>query len=107
MHHVVGQIAEEPLGILHVEGVVIGLDQAGGGSMRHGPRTPVTHGTIRLPLHSLRQPRLPPSPSGGCETAGAAQPIAYRSEAPTSELQSLLRISYAVFCLKKKSKSHT
>src|SRR3546814_5898503 len=58
MHHVVGQIAEEPLGILHVERVVIGLDQAGGGSMRHGPRTPVTQGTIRLPLHSLRQPRL-------------------------------------------------
>src|SRR3546814_4462258 len=56
MHHVVGQIAEEPLGILHVERVVIGLDQAGGG----------------------------------------------RSEEHTSELQSLMRISYAVFCLKKK-----
>src|SRR3546814_2643696 len=27
---------------------------------------------------------------------------AWRSEEPTSELQSLLRISYAVFCLKKK-----
>src|SRR3546814_8402012 len=29
-----------------------------------------------------------------------------RSEEPTSELQSLMRISYAVFCLKKKQK-HT
>src|SRR3546814_7587189 len=29
-----------------------------------------------------------------------------RSEEHTSELQSLLRISYAVFCLKKKKKSH-
>src|SRR3546814_5122737 len=28
----------------------------------------------------------------------------YRSEEPTSELQSLMRISYAVFCLKKKKK---
>src|SRR3546814_5150208 len=28
-----------------------------------------------------------------------------RSEAHTSELQSLMRISYAVFCLKKKNKS--
>src|SRR3546814_4290655 len=28
--------------------------------------------------------------------------IAYRSEEHTSELQSLMRISYAVFCLKKK-----
>src|SRR3546814_8429699 len=27
-----------------------------------------------------------------------------RSEEPTSELQSLMRISYAVFCLKKKNK---
>src|SRR3546814_8484230 len=30
-----------------------------------------------------------------------------RSEEHTSELQSLMRISYAVFCLKKKNKSHT
>src|SRR3546814_8966037 len=30
-------------------------------------------------------------------------PIATRSEEHTSELQSLMRISYAVFCLKKKN----
>src|SRR3546814_10557937 len=30
----------------------------------------------------------------------------YRSEAHTSELQSLMRISYAVFCLKKKIKDN-
>src|SRR3546814_20752204 len=30
-----------------------------------------------------------------------------RSEEHTSELQSLMRISYAVFCLKKKMTSHT
>src|SRR3546814_5796264 len=30
-----------------------------------------------------------------------------RSEEHTSELQSLMRISYAVFCLKKKNKPHT
>src|SRR3546814_3694035 len=30
-----------------------------------------------------------------------------RSEEHTSELQSLMRISYAVFCLKKKKKYHT
>src|SRR3546814_9000634 len=30
-----------------------------------------------------------------------------RSEEHTSELQSLMRISYAVFCLKKKTRSHT
>src|SRR3546814_10318512 len=33
--------------------------------------------------------------------------IALRSEEHTSELQSLMRISYAVFCLKKKKKKNT
>src|SRR3546814_6313074 len=32
--------------------------------------------------------------------------IQQRSEEHTSELQSLMRISYAVFCLKKKTKIH-
>src|SRR3546814_7065519 len=32
------------------------------------------------------------------------QPVDARSEEHTSELQSLMRISYAVFCLKKKKK---
>src|SRR3546814_4459249 len=31
----------------------------------------------------------------------------YRSEEHTSELQSLMRISYAVFCLKKKTQKNT
>src|SRR3546814_13646691 len=35
-------------------------------------------------------------------------PVVARSEEHTSELQSLMRISYAVFCLKKKkNKQHT
>src|SRR3546814_1334047 len=33
------------------------------------------------------------------------QTAAWRSEEHTSELQSLMRISYAVFCLKKKKKT--
>src|SRR3546814_2655647 len=33
--------------------------------------------------------------------------VAARSEEHTSELQSLMRISYAVFCLKKKTHKHT
>src|SRR3546814_9391244 len=32
--------------------------------------------------------------------------VAHRSEEHTSELQSLMRISYAVFCLKKKNNTH-
>src|SRR3546814_4481707 len=35
------------------------------------------------------------------------QPRSRRSEEHTSELQSLMRISYAVFCLKKKNKRPT
>src|SRR3546814_10519791 len=36
------------------------------------------------------------------DTLGAPKLIHHRSEEHTSELQSLMRISYAVFCLKKK-----
>src|SRR3546814_9886540 len=36
----------------------------------------------------------------------ARKPPASRSEEHTSELQSLMRISYAVFCLKKKKTTH-
>src|SRR3546814_3598524 len=45
------------------------------------------------------------------EKDGIANPIDLtfddRSEEHTSELQSLMRISYAVFCLKNKTKQHT
>src|SRR3546814_8245635 len=44
--------------------------------------------------------RAPPAGGGRRATAGAE-----RSEEHTSELQSLMRISYAVFCLKKKNKT--
>src|SRR3546814_8097271 len=37
---------------------------------------------------------------------GSHIPILARSEEHTSELQSLMRISYAVFCLKKKNPQH-
>src|SRR3546814_1044761 len=36
--------------------------------------------------------------------SGTVRPTKLRSEEHTSELQSLMRISYAVFCLKKKTK---
>src|SRR3546814_2631151 len=51
---------------------------------------------------------LPPISQLGLETTLAAMAdatkAAIRSEEHTSELQSLMRISYAVFCLKKKKK---
>src|SRR3546814_2682122 len=42
---------------------------------------------------------------GGSEVKARRQVL--RSEEHTSELQSLMRISYAVFCLKKKNKNKT
>src|SRR3546814_4925902 len=44
-----------------------------------------------------------------CESTRALEDILHRlrSEEHTSELQSLMRISYAVFCLKKKKKKQT
>src|SRR3546814_10040278 len=41
-------------------------------------------------------------PSASTATAAPPPPPIDRSEEHTSELQSLMRISYAVFCLKKK-----
>src|SRR3546814_2769741 len=41
---------------------------------------------------------------GGARRAGAQPGADARSEEHTSELQSLMRISYAVFCLKKKKR---
>src|SRR3546814_10869428 len=42
-------------------------------------------------------------PADGVRDADA---LGFRSEEHTSELQSLMRISYAVFCLKKKKNTH-
>src|SRR3546814_4943581 len=53
----------------------------------------------------LRCPLSGPQPEDRLQPGGNAQPRdqgGLRSEEHTSELQSLMRISYAVFCLKKK-----
>src|SRR3546814_5494157 len=46
-------------------------------------------------------------PLGGVDFVGTADFADHRSEEHTSELQSLMRISYAVFCLKKKNNTTT
>src|SRR3546814_10810480 len=58
------------------------------------------------PLSTRRSPRPRPiaSSAGWSSTSRRSTP-AGRSEEHTSELQSLMRISYAVFCLKKKQKN--
>src|SRR3546814_9744786 len=49
-------------------------------------------------------PIVAEGPCGSGPSTGSGQASAARSEEHTSELQSLMRISYAVFCLKKKPK---
>src|SRR3546814_1346240 len=55
---------------------------------------------------------LPPMQPGSSIMPGKVNPVIpevvnqVRSEEHTSELQSLMRISYAVFCLKKKKTTH-
>src|SRR3546814_186220 len=58
----------------------------------------------RLPC-SRKGHDQPDDRRGRCQ--GNADPAHSRSEEHTSELQSLMRISYAVFCLKKKKKNKT
>src|SRR3546814_6048276 len=54
-------------------------------------------------LHSTRSPRRQPHERVLPSTRRTPPvPHGWRSEEHTSELQSLMRISYAVFCLKKK-----
>src|SRR3546814_5194034 len=61
---------------------------------------------VETPAHQIDKRRRPPS----CRSLySRKRPIKSkaRSEEHTSELQSLMRISYAVFCLKKKKKKNT
>src|SRR3546814_5517655 len=50
---------------------------------------------------------LPQTGAIDAATAAKARELGMRSEEHTSELQSLMRISYAVFCLKKKKEQTT
>src|SRR3546814_1813404 len=84
----------------------------------------VTHNEALTLLDALVQPVVEAGPQnspplapavGQCWLVGAAPTaewseaagtVALRSEEHTSELQSLMRISYAVFCLKKKKQTN-
>src|SRR3546814_19429573 len=64
-------------------------------------RAPRSRGPGRLRPPGAQLPR--PCGALRCAAGTAAWPSARRSEEHTSELQSLMRISYAVFCLKNKN----
>src|SRR3546814_3671457 len=79
---------------------------------REGPvtsRTPSARAARSAPLPRRPERRTEPGRSAAC---GGGSRLSrrdrfhrWRSEEHTSELQSLMRISYAVFCLKKKKKT--
>src|SRR3546814_6550778 len=91
------------------------------------PYTTLFRSHLGQPVPGLRRPgaqaagaRLPGRRAAGRRPAGDDRDVAFgaglcrgrgdahaRSEEHTSELQSLMRISYAVFCLKKKQNTKT
>src|SRR3546814_2964641 len=60
------------------------------------------NGPILSPTSRAGQAGAPVGSAPRKQAASSGNPLASRSEEHTSELQSLTRISYAVFCLKKK-----
>src|SRR3546814_10236427 len=77
-------------------------------ALRAGGSQHRLHGHGPPPARSPAFPLFEPS-SGGSRGRNrhAINPLPTRSEEHTSELQSLMRIAYAVFCLKKKTNAKT
>src|SRR3546814_7784431 len=86
--------------VMDIQGVVSIVTRADGAGFPGAPSAPP---------RSARSPRAICAPGGNdhgqshAQRQGNPSRRANRSEEHTSELQSLMRISYAVFCLKKKT----
>src|SRR3546814_5561373 len=79
-----------------------------GGYHSCGPASPPLHASLpHHRFHPLQRGDIPLRPVRSARVAAfpfpKRQSLLPRSEEHTSELQSLMRISYAVFCLKKKN----
>src|SRR3546814_7780528 len=68
-----------------------------------GTRPPQSLTTEGMPLRARRVSLPRPVTISGRSRSHSRLSVGIRSEEHTSELQSLMRISYAVFCLKKKT----
>src|SRR3546814_8539725 len=77
---------------------------APGSHERISPWTISAECPVRSILARSRSSLLALASTATTSQPAAASCIVLRSEEHTSELQSLMRISYAVFCLKKKKK---
>src|SRR3546814_5521695 len=94
----------------------VGLD-LGGDAQRHGPgghHRGAAHDGARADERTRLDHRTVEDDGPGADQRTVADPAALevdvvpdRSEEHTSEFQSLMRNSYAVFCLKKKTKRYT
>src|SRR3546814_9264596 len=93
-------LAVPPAGVGAVEHRQVLVLQAGGAFQRHGAAAVGVGGVDFFPGEAQRRQHV----EGDVVQLGAGE--AQRSEEHTSELQSLMRISYAVFCLKKKKPRH-
>src|SRR3546814_3646579 len=81
--------------------------QAAAGSLRQGSARRASLARRRLRLPRRASARGPGDGPAQLRLRHAEVRGDRRSEEHTSELQSLMRISYAVFCLKKKTKKTT
>src|SRR3546814_9235216 len=94
---------------------LMSLGCSAGSVNRQTPVTTLMYQDILIERHERQGRKVePPSAADSSQreparaSAGAGEPdplFGLRSEEHTSELQSLMRISYAVFCLKKKTKT--
>src|SRR3546814_9991904 len=81
---------------------VVAASAHGGGAPHRKPQlTQVIAVVLQVPLKDQGRRLKTDAPRRG------SRQVAHRSEEHTSELQSLMRISYAVFCLKKKNPKKT
>src|SRR3546814_3051657 len=107
---VAGQADAKCVPSKYTDGWLLEQEQLGGDTMD----LHVGHSASELLAHLAKEPAAPsvssfPDPRTAGQVINAAlRPDEHaRSEEHTSELQSLMRISYAVFCLKKKNKHKT
>src|SRR3546814_3703856 len=80
-------------------------------TMKSGPRNPpmvrALAGDSTMTRYLGIRRNIDPAPRSLVKRHPASNGVRHRSEEHTSELQSLMRISYAVFCLKKKTTNNT
>src|SRR3546814_2519103 len=89
------------LGVHDERDLFVGSADSGPAQAFETARTEVWHRLIDCYRVAMEPPRFGKGLAGD-PRRGPAIGGAWRSEEHTSELQSLMRISYAVFCLKKK-----